>query len=90
MRIRTGISADRNGGSRVGSNSKWTVRRDPAGKGQNNQPHRRGTGRRKDRDGKAGGKAGDDGLEFMRGMAGGLGTRLAISLLAGLMLSSGG
>ena len=31
-----------------------------------------------------------DGLEFMQEMAGGLGTRLAISLLAGLMLPFSG
>ncbi len=77
---------ERDGGSRAGSNSKRTVRRDPAGKGQNNQPPRRGTGRRKDK----GGKAGDDGLEFMQEMADGLGTKLAISLLAGLMLPFSG
>ena len=81
---------ERDGGSRAGSNSKRTVRRDPAGKGQNNQPPRRGAGRRKDKDGKAGGRAGDDGLEFMQEMAAGLGTRLAISLLAGLMLPFSG
>ena len=96
MRIRTGDQhePERDGGSRAGPDSKRTVRRNPAGKGQNNQPPRRGAGRRKDkdgiRDGKAGGKAGDDGLEFMQEMAGGLGTRLAISLLAGLMLPFSG
>ncbi len=84
----------RGGGSRAGSNSKRTVRWDPAGKGQNNQPPRSGARRRKDKDGirggKAGGKTGDDGLEFMQEMADGLGTKLAISLLAGLMLPFSG
>lgn len=80
----------RGGGSRAGQDSKRSVRRDPAGEGQNGQPPRRGTGRRKDKGGKAGGKAGDDEIEFMREMAGGLGTRLAISLLAGLMLPFSG
>ena len=70
---------ERDGGSRAGPNSKLTVRRDPVDKGQNNQPPRRGAGRRKDK----GGKAGDDGLEFMREMASGLGIKLAISLPAG-------
>ena len=76
----------RDGGSRAGQDSKRSVRRDSAGEGQNGQSSRSGTGRRKDK----GGKAGDDGLEFMREMAGGPGTRLAISLLAGLMLPFSG
>ena len=81
---------ERDGGSRAGPDSKRTVRRDPVDKGQNNHLQRRGAGRRKDKDCKAGGKTGDDGLEFMQEMAGGLGTRLAISLLAGLMLPFSG
>lgn len=76
----------RDGGSRAGQDSKRSVRRDPAGKGQNSQPSRRGAGRRKDK----GGKAGGDDIEFMREMAGGPGTRLAISLLAGLGLPFSG
>ena len=86
MRIRTGINTDRNGTAGAGPDSKRTVRRDPAGKCQNSQPSRRVAGRRKDKDG----KAGDDGLEFMQEMADGLGTRLAISLPAGLMLPFSG
>ena len=84
----------RDGGSRAGRDSKRSVRRGPAGEGQNGQPPRRGARRRKDKDvikgGGAGGKAGGDGLEFMREMAGGPGTRLAVSLLAGLMLPFSG
>ena len=80
------LGLERGGGSRAESDSKRTVRRDPAVKGQNSQPPRRGVRRRKDKDG----KADDDGLEFMQAMANGLGTRLAIFLLARLMLSFSG
>ena len=80
----------RDGRSRAGQDSKRSVRRDPADKDQNGQPSRRGAGRRKDRDGIKGGKAGGDDIEFMREMAGGPGTRLAVSLLAGLGLPFSG
>ena len=77
---------ERDGWSRAGPDSKRTVCRGPVDKGQNNQLPRRGAGRRKDK----GGKAGDDGPKFMQEMTGGLGTQLAISLLAGLMLPFSG
>lgn len=77
----------RSGGdeSRTGPNSKGAVsrggsKRSPAGKGPRNPSRKRGAKRRK----RKGGKGVDDGPEFMREMAGGLGTTLAMTLLAGL------
>ena len=71
--------------SRTGPNSKGAVsrgcsKRSPAGKDPRNPPRERGAKRRK----RKGGKGVDDGPEFMREMAGGLGTTLAMTLLAGL------
>ena len=93
-RSRDGPGVERDAGKDVGKGDQTDTN------GRNLPPdggvrRREGKGERKGRrkrdrtDGMAGGKARgrDDGPEFMREMAGGLGTRLAVALLAGLGLA---
>ena len=88
MRIRTGISTDRNGTAGAGQCRIQNGR--PAGtrRARAKTASLRGAGQGAGKTGGVikGGKAGDDGLEFTQEMADGLGTGLAIALLAGLML----